>query len=43
MTTSINLASYSALTVGQTYQFKVQAVGQPGISNQISAATNYTR
>lgn len=42
-TPSINLASYAALTVGQTYQFKVQAVGQPGIVNQISAATSYTR
>jgi hypothetical protein len=43
LTTSVNLASYGVLTVGQTYQFKIQAVGQPGISNQISAATSYTR
>jgi hypothetical protein len=43
LTTSVNLASYGVLTVGQTYQFKIQAVGQPGISNQISAATTYTR
>jgi hypothetical protein len=34
---------FGVLTVGQAYQFKIQAVGQPGISNQLSAATNYTR
>lgn len=43
LTSSVNLASYIVLTVGQTYQFKVQAVGQPSIANQISTATTYTR